>query len=49
MIRSSKLGRHAARTAAVLTAAFALAATMAPLTGTAQAHEAVTGSLSFSG
>ncbi|MFD4341368.1 hypothetical protein ACFWPP_29825 [Streptomyces anulatus] len=49
MIRSSTPGRHAARTAAVLTAAFALAVTMAPLTGTAQAHEAVTGSLSFSG
>ncbi len=49
MIRSSVLGRSLARTAAVLTTALALAVTAAPLTGTAQAHEAVTGSLSFSG
>ncbi|MEU3304862.1 hypothetical protein ABZ729_34390 [Streptomyces sp. NPDC006678] len=48
-MRSRVLGRCLARTAAVLTAAVALAVTAAPLTGTAQAHEAVTGSLSFSG
>ncbi|MGW2563945.1 hypothetical protein ACWCXB_32950 [Streptomyces sp. NPDC001514] len=48
-MRSSVLGRSLARTAAVLTAALALAVTATPLTGTAQAHEAVTGSLSFSG
>ncbi|MFJ9754919.1 hypothetical protein [Streptomyces sp. NPDC101149] len=48
-MRSSVLGRSLARTAAVLTAAVALAVTAAPLTGTAEAHEAVTGSLSFSG
>ncbi|WP_097866859.1 hypothetical protein [Streptomyces sp. rh34] len=49
MTGSSILGRNVARTAAVLTAAFALAVTTAPFTGTAHAHEAVTGSLSFSG
>ncbi|KOG08494.1 MULTISPECIES: hypothetical protein [Streptomyces] len=38
-----------ARAAAVLTAAVTLAVTAAPLTGTAQAHEAATGSLTFSG
>ncbi|MFB6818102.1 hypothetical protein ACFCV8_26530 [Streptomyces sp. NPDC056347] len=43
------LGRSVARTAVVLTAALALAVTVAPLKGTAQAHEADTGSLSFSG
>ncbi|MFD0316327.1 hypothetical protein [Streptomyces flavalbus] len=48
-MRSSVLGRSLARMAAVLTAAVTLAVTAAPLTGTAQAHEAVTGSLSFSG
>lgn len=49
MIRSSVLVCSVARTAAVLAAALALTATVAPFTGTAQAHEAVTGSLSFSG
>jgi hypothetical protein len=44
----SVLGRPA-RTAAVLTAALGLAVAAAPLTGTAQAHEAATGTLSFSG
>lgn len=43
------LGRGLARTTAVLTAAVAMAVTAVPLTGTARAHEAVTGSLSFSG
>ncbi|MFB7513183.1 hypothetical protein [Streptomyces sp. NPDC056144] len=38
-----------ARAAAVLTAAVTLAVTAAPLTGTAQAHEAVTGTLTFAG
>ncbi|MFI2373090.1 hypothetical protein [Streptomyces sp. NPDC018833] len=47
-MRSSALGRILARTAAVLTTA-ATVAVAAPLTGPAQAHEAVTGSLSFSG
>ncbi len=41
--------RRLARTAAVLTATLALAVTAGPLSGTAQADEAVTGSLSFSG
>ncbi|GGP59672.1 hypothetical protein [Streptomyces sindenensis] len=49
MTVGSILGRNVARTAVALGAAFALAVTMAPLTGTAQAHEAVAGSLSFSG
>ncbi|MER5891824.1 hypothetical protein [Streptomyces sp. NPDC001876] len=49
MMRSNALVRSVARTATVLTAAFALAVTVVPLAGTAQAHEAVTGSLSFSG
>ncbi|GGN66496.1 hypothetical protein GCM10011579_038010 [Streptomyces albiflavescens] len=44
----SVLGRPA-RIAAVLTAALGLAVAAAPLTGTAQAHEAATGTLSFSG
>nr|BFD87254.1 hypothetical protein StreXyl84_66550 [Streptomyces sp. Xyl84] len=48
-MRISALGHGLARTAAVLTAALALAVSAAPLTGTAQAHEAVTGSLSFGG
>jgi hypothetical protein len=48
-MRSNVLGRPLARAAAVLTTALALAATAAPLTGTAHAHEAVSGSLSFSG
>ncbi len=48
-MRSSVLGHSLARTVAVLTAALALAVSAAPLTGTAAAHEAVTGSLSFSG
>ncbi|OAH14287.1 hypothetical protein [Streptomyces jeddahensis] len=38
-----------ARIAAVITAALGLAVAAAPLTGTAQAHEAATGTLSFSG
>ncbi|WP_017238902.1 hypothetical protein [Streptomyces sp. SS] len=38
-----------ARAAAVLTAALTLAVTASPLTGSAQAHEAVTGSLVFAG
>ncbi|NUL03854.1 hypothetical protein HRW07_11520 [Streptomyces lunaelactis] len=49
MMNSSVLGRTLARAAAVLTTAVAVAVTAAPLAGTAQAHEAVTGSLSFSG
>ncbi|MFG3547772.1 hypothetical protein [Streptomyces sp. NPDC047725] len=44
----SLLGRSA-RIAAVLTAALGLAVAAAPLTGTAQAQEAATGTLSFSG
>lgn len=48
-MRNRVLGRCLARTAAILTAAVALAVTAVPLTGTAQAHEALTGSLSFSG
>lgn len=48
-MRRSVLGRRLAATAATLTATLALAVTAAPLTGTAQAAEAVTGSLSFSG
>lgn len=41
--------RNLARAAAVLTTAVAMAVTVAPLSGTAQAHEAVSGSLGFSG
>lgn len=48
-MKSSVLGRTLARAAAVLTTAVTLAVTAAPLTGTAQAHAAVSGSLSFSG
>ncbi|MEU3662553.1 hypothetical protein AB0E77_22855 [Streptomyces sp. NPDC032940] len=48
-MRSSVLGLGTVRRAAVLTAAVALAVSAAPLTGTAEAHEAVTGSLSFGG
>ncbi|MFB7850099.1 hypothetical protein ACFC34_24080 [Streptomyces sp. NPDC056053] len=48
MLKSSMAGRGAARAAAVLTAA-ALAVVAAPLSGTAQAHEAVSGALSFTG
>ncbi|MFF2014093.1 hypothetical protein ACFVWY_34210 [Streptomyces sp. NPDC058195] len=48
-MRSSALGRCAARTVTALTVALALAVSVAPLTGTAQAHEAASGSLSFSG
>jgi len=44
----SVLGRLT-RSAAVLTAALGLAVAAAPLTGTAQAHEAATGTLSFGG
>lgn len=47
-MRSSVLGRLA-RAGAVLTTALALAVTAAPFTGAAQAHEAVSGTLSFSG
>ena len=48
-MRKSMLGRKLATTAATLTAGLALTVAAAPLTGTAQAHEALTGSLSFSG
>ncbi|MEU0397602.1 hypothetical protein ABZ208_33505 [Streptomyces sp. NPDC006208] len=48
-MRSSVLGSGLARAATVLTTALAVAVTAAPLTGPAQAHEAVSGSLSFSG
>ncbi|MFE1784589.1 hypothetical protein ACFW9F_18905 [Streptomyces sp. NPDC059506] len=48
-MRSSAPVRGLVRTAAVLVAALAATVTAAPLTGTAEAHEAVTGSLSFSG
>ncbi|MFB6981411.1 hypothetical protein [Streptomyces scopuliridis] len=48
-MKSSVLGHTLARAAAVLTAAVTLAVAAAPLAGTAQAHEAVTGTLSFSG
>ncbi|MFJ5830167.1 hypothetical protein [Streptomyces sp. NPDC093089] len=47
-MRSLKPARFS-RPAAVLTAVLALAVTASPLTGTAQAHEAVTGSLVFAG
>ncbi|MDQ8708395.1 hypothetical protein RCO28_38960 [Streptomyces sp. LHD-70] len=47
-MRSSVLGRLA-RAGAVLSTALALAVTAAPFTGAAQAHEAVSGTLSFSG
>ncbi|MFE1771227.1 hypothetical protein [Streptomyces sp. NPDC059008] len=48
-MRSSAPRRTLTRAATVVTTALAVAVTAAPLTGTAQAHEAVSGSLSFSG
>ncbi|WP_405714299.1 MULTISPECIES: hypothetical protein [unclassified Streptomyces] len=48
-MKNSMTGRGAARAAAVLTAAMTMAVVAAPLSGTAQAHEAVSGSLAFSG
>ncbi|REK90330.1 hypothetical protein DY245_11295 [Streptomyces inhibens] len=48
-MKSSAPRRTVARAAAVLATAMTLAVAAAPLTGTAQAHDAVSGSLSFSG
>lgn len=48
-MRKNVRGQRVAATVATFTAALALALAATPLTGTAQAAEAVTGSLSFSG
>ncbi|MGW0962907.1 hypothetical protein ACWD4K_28765 [Streptomyces gelaticus] len=48
-MKSTMTGRRAARATAVVMAAVAMAVAAAPLSGTAQAHEAVSGTLAFSG